>query len=514
MTQPLANPANPHAASRWDITTYGGLAIVPISGVVYSGKTWGCSIPEALFALAGSPATQTVLLDLNCHGGELDGFDDIVRGIDVLRAAGKRVVAIAHDQAYSLGCFIGMLCDEFVATPTAMVGMLGIVRSIVDQSRYAAEQGLQEWVSTTDPTRKTGTLSPIPDGLKANITAIDAQTWMTISGQLAAARGIDAESLRAMGAEIMLPGTAIAAGIVDRVTSYDVLVGELIQEQAASTLPGTMSSRLANTTGRAAAQAMGQPNPHSRLSLETIMHTRSVIGSIGRSLGLVAAAGTVPSPMANAAALSTAQRGTAPANTGTPKASSDDAAKEMTEEQLEQKYPEAMKKIKAKAAAEAAKAAMEAAPKEEEKTEAKAAEKDKTTATAATIGELKAAFPDDGAYCFACLEQGLDMQAALLGKVKAQAAQIESLQSGRAKSAGTPAASGSAPAIPSSASLAGKAQAGGETGQTPADFESALQIEMDAMRTRGVTVSKTTAMAIVGRKHPELYASHFKIQGR
>jgi hypothetical protein len=37
---------------------------------------------------------------------------------------------------------------------------------------------------------------------------------------------------------------------------------------------------------------------------------------------------------------------------------------------------------------------------------------------------------------------------------------------------------------------------------------------MDAMRTRGVTVSKTTAMAIVGRKHPELYASHFKIQGR
>jgi hypothetical protein len=218
--------------------------------------------------------------------------------------------------------------------------------------------------------------------------------------------------------------------------------------------------------------------------------------------------------MANAAALSTAQRGTAPANTGTPKASSDDAAKEMTEEELEQKYPEAMKKIKAKAAAEAAKAAMEAAPKEEEKTEAKADAKAKATATAATIGELKAAFPDDGAYCFACLEQGLDMQPALLGKVKAQAAQIESLQSGRAKPAGTPAASGSAPAIPSSASLAGKAQAGGETGQTPADFESALQIEMDAMRTRGVTVSKTTAMAIVGRKHPELYASHFKIQGR
>lgn len=521
MSQPLHNPANPHAASRWDITTYGGLAIVPIIGVVYSGKTWGCSIPEALFALAGSPATQTVLLDINCHGGELDGFDDIVRGIEVMRAAGKRVVAIAHDQAYSLGCFIGMLCDEFVATPTAMVGMLGIVRSIVDQSRYAAEQGLQEWVSTTDPTRKTGSLSPIPDGLKANITAIDAQTWMTISGQLAAARGIDAEALRALGAEIMLPGTAIAAGIVDRVTSYDILVGELIQEQAALTLPGTPAPRLAHTTGKAAAEAMVQPNPHSRLSLETIMHTRSVIGSIGRSLGLVAAAGTVPSPMANAATLSTTQRGTAAANTGTPKASSDDAAKEMTEEELEQKYPEAMKKIKAKAkaaaqaAAEAAKAAMEAAPKEEEKTEAKAKASASTgSAVPATIGELKAAFPDDGAYCFSCLEQGLDMQAALLGKVKAQAAEIQTLQSGRAKPAGTPAASGSAPAIPSSASLAGKSQASGETGQTPSDFESALQIEMDAMRARGVTVSKTTAMAIVGRKHPELYASHFKIQGR
>jgi chemotaxis protein histidine kinase CheA len=213
----------------------------------------------------------------------------------------------------------------------------------------------------------------------------------------------------------------------------------------------------------------------------------------------------------------TPARGTAATNTGTPKASADDA-KEMTEEELEQKYPEAMKKIKAKAAAqaaaEAAKAAMEAAPKEEEKAAAKSEAKSDAKATAsvtaaagtpATIGELKAAFPDDGAYCFSCLEQGLDMQAALLGKVKAQAAQIESLQSGRAKPASTPAASGSAPAIPSSAALA----AGGNVPVQFATFDEAMSHELAQAKAAGVPMSRGQALINCHRKYPELHAEKF-----
>jgi hypothetical protein len=149
---------------------------------------------------------------------------------------------------------------------------------------------------------------------------------------------------------------------------------------------------------------------------------------------------------------------------------------------------------------------MEAAPKEEEKTEAKAkATASVGSAVAATIGELKAAFPDDGAYCFTCLEQGLDMQAALLGKVKAQAAQIETLQSGRAKPAGTPAASGSAPAIPSSAALA----AGGNIPVQFATFDEAMSHELAQAKAAGVPMSRGEALINCQRKFPELHAAKF-----
>ena len=491
MTYQLPNPSNPHAASNWDVSVIGGLAILPIRGTVFGGRTWGCSIPEALFALANSPQTQTVLLDIDCYGGELNGFDDIRRGLEVLRAAGKKSVAIAHDRAYSLGAMIGMLCDDFVCTPSAEVGQLGVVRSIIDQSKYAAEQGLEEWVSTSDPTRKVGGLSPIPDGLKSNLIALDTHTWMMVSDLIAAARGLDPDALRAMGAEIMHPQAALATGIVTRVESFDVLVGELMDASltvASVALPGQTTR-----AGRAVASGpSSRPNPGflPRIPQELIMSTRTLLSSIG-----LAASALIPGPSAAAPAIAGRTPPPLPGSLSVGKAKAaaevEDAAEEMTEEEIEAKFPKAAASMKAKAAAAAAKAAVEAAAAEA----SASAKKDeaKASATPATIGELKAAFPDDPAFCFTCLEQGLDMQAALLGKVKAQADQIAALKAAAPPAGPTgpvtakPAAT--APAIASSASIAGRiegnAAAGGlGTGQTPETFDQAVQMEIASAMAR------------------------------
>ena len=524
MTQTLPNPANPHTASSWDVTVHGGLAIVPVRGVIYGGRTWVGSIPEALFALANSRETQTVLIDLDCHGGELNGFDDIRRGIEVLRAVGKRTVAIAHDRAYSLGAMIGMLCDEFVCTPSAEVGQLGVVRSIVDQSKYAAEQGLEEFVSSSDPSRKVGGLSPIPDGLKANLINLDAHTWMTISTLIAEARGLDPDALRSMGAEIFYPAAAADVGIVDRVESYDVLVSELMDSTSA---PAGFSLSMQDTrAGRAVASAPTTKTAGNlpRLSQELIMSTKTLLSSLG-----LAASAMIPGASANASGL--AGR-TAPANAGVGKAKAavevekEAASVDMTEEELEQKYPEAMKKIKAKAAAEAAKAAADAsaaeasaAAKKEEDAgkEASAKAAARPAAAPATIGELKAAFPDDGAYCFACLEQGLDMQTALMGKVKAQADQLKAMaaantgqggQSGNAKPAGTPAAT--APALASSASLAARGQAAGiPSGAQPADFDQAVELVIQTAAANGKPISRGMAIHTAASQYPELHVAKY-----
>jgi ClpP class serine protease len=518
----LPNPANPHSASSWDVTVHGGLAIVPVRGVIYGGRTWACSIPETLFALANSRETQTVLIDLDCHGGELNGFDDIRRGIEVLRAVGKRTVAIAHDRAYSLGAMIGMLCDEFVCTPSAEVGQLGVVRSIVDQSKHAAEQGLEEFVSSSDPSRKVGGLSPIPDGLKANLINLDAHTWMTISTLIAEARGLDPDALRSMGAEIFYPAAAADAGIVDRVESYDVLVSELMDSTSA---PAGFSLPMQDTrAGRAVASAPTTKTAGNlpRLSQELIMSTKTLLSSLG-----LAASAMIPGASANASGV--AGR-TAPVNAGVGKAKAsadkEGDAEEMTEEEIAAKYPKAVASMKAKAAAEAAKAAADAsaaeasaAAKKEEDAgkEASAKAAARPAAAPATIGELKAAFPDDGAYCFACLEQGLDMQTALMGKVKAQADQLKAMaaantgqggQIGNAKPAGTPAAT--APALASSASLAARGQAAGvPSGAQPADFDQAVELVIQTAAANGKPISRGMAIHTAASQYPELHVAKY-----
>lgn len=516
MTQTLPNPANPHTASHWDITVHGGLAIVPIRGMVFGGRTWGCSIPEALFGLANSVQTQTVLLDIDCHGGELNGFDDIRRGIEVLRAVGKRTVAIAHDRAYSLGAMIGMLCDEFVATPSAEVGQLGVVRSIVDQSQYAAEQGLVEFVSSSDPSRKVGSLSPIPDGLKANLIELDTHTWMTISTIIAQARGLDPDGLRALGAAIFHPEAAASSGIVTRVESFDVLVTELM-DSASAPAPVQIPGQTSRAGRIVAAAPSTEPAKNTgflhRISPELLMSTKNLLTSVG-----LAASALIPG--ASAAAPALAGRTPPPnANVGKAKAAAEvDDVEEMTEEEVEAKFPKVVASIKAKAAAAAAKAAVEASAGEAKQEEAKAAAN--PAATPATIGELKAAFPDDPAFCFSCLEQGLDMKTALMGKVKAQADQLAALkaatntgqggQSGNAKPAGTPAATAPAlaPALASSASLAARGQTSGviQTGAQPADFDQAVELVIQTATASGKHISRGTAIHMAANQYPELHA--------
>jgi hypothetical protein len=235
----------------------------------------------------------------------------------------------------------------------------------------------------------------------------------------------------------------------------------------------------------------------------------------------------IPGASANASGI--AGR-TAPANAGVGKAKAsadkEDAAEEMTEEEIAAKFPKAVASMKAKAAAEAAKAAADAsaaeasaAAKKEEDAgkEASAKAAARPAAAPATIGELKAAFPDDGAYCFACLEQGLDMQAALMGKVKAQADQLKAMaaantgqggQSGNAKPAGTPAAT--APALASSASLAARGQAAGiPAGAQPADFDQAVELVIQTAAANGKPISRGMAIHTAASQYPELHVAKY-----
>lgn len=217
----------------------GSVAVVPINGVLskYASMINGLSQPEGMTtarvaevirAAGEDRRAKSVLLDIDSPGGTVAGNSDMHEAVREVQAAGKGIVALAHDLAASGAYFLAVACDSVYLTPQAMVGSIGVYNVIQDTSAVAEKSGVKHYLVTSGKHKGGGYGIPVtPDKLdahQANINAM-AQVFREFVGER---RDLSGEALDSVTTgRVYVGAEAASVGLADGVTGFANLLAEM-----------------------------------------------------------------------------------------------------------------------------------------------------------------------------------------------------------------------------------------------------------------------------------------------
>jgi ClpP class serine protease len=221
------------------------VAVVPIVGVIEHRRGIlsellgvGVSTSEvrtAIRALAAEPDTNTIVLVIDSPGGEVDGVTELAATIRDVRRT-RRVVAIADTMAASAAYWIGAQASEFVATPSAQLGSIGVYGAHEDVSGLEAKLGGQRDADFGRPLQGRNLepwldLRPGAGDPQGQVDAI----YQTLVDDIAFGRHVSPGTVARRFGEgrTLLANPALAAGMVDRIGTLEDVIAEASDRAAA-----------------------------------------------------------------------------------------------------------------------------------------------------------------------------------------------------------------------------------------------------------------------------------------
>ncbi|MDD5350810.1 MAG: S49 family peptidase [Chthoniobacteraceae bacterium] len=153
--------------------TDAGVAIIPICGTLmnHAGlleKMCGaCSYDDIRHDLDTAltvRALQKIVLHIDSPGGTCSGSQEVADKISRIRESGVRIEAVTDSQICSAAYNLAAGCNSISCTKTSVVGSIGVIIALLDESLAYEMQGLSRDLITSGPLKGTGfpgtTLSP------------------------------------------------------------------------------------------------------------------------------------------------------------------------------------------------------------------------------------------------------------------------------------------------------------------------------------------------------------------
>jgi len=218
--------------------TSGTVGIIPIYGMIFpraslmtemSGGTSISDIRAAFRMAQADEAVGSILFDVDSPGGFADGIEELAAEIRDARGR-KPMVAIANYGMASAAYYLGAQADEVVASPSSMVGWIGTVMVHQEFSKMDEQAGVTTRIFR-DPAGKFGgnEFEPLSDKAAADFQRDVGDFSTQFVNAVAKGRGVSVATVRADFGEGggMTAARAKAAGLVDRVETFDATVGRL-----------------------------------------------------------------------------------------------------------------------------------------------------------------------------------------------------------------------------------------------------------------------------------------------
>ena len=260
-----------------------GVALVPVHGPLVaraslfediSGATSYSTIMADVQAAADDPAVSAIVLCMASPGGQVHGCGEAAQALLAVRGR-KPLIAFVEGDACSAAYWLASACDEIVAADTAILGCLGTQVAYLDDEEFMARTGFREVVITSSQTPDKNVPPTNESGRAAHQTLVDDIASVFLDS-VAANRGVDRAYVDAhFGRGAVLVGErALAAGLADRLGTYEVLHDELARgawhnpraslAARGAALTSTETSFMRRTVARtASASASADPALHS-----------------------------------------------------------------------------------------------------------------------------------------------------------------------------------------------------------------------------------------------------------
>jgi signal peptide peptidase SppA len=186
---------------------------------------------------------KTIVMVIDSPGGVVSGLNETVKALQKLRAEhpNVRTVAYCNEMAASAAYALACSCERIIAPPSAIVGSIGVISTMVSQARRDKKEGFDVRLLTSGARKADGhPHAPLSDkAVEIEQTRVEklADAFFRLASK---ARGISVDTVRGLQAGIFLGKDAKKVGLINEVESLDDVIAKAnaSETSAASTSAG------------------------------------------------------------------------------------------------------------------------------------------------------------------------------------------------------------------------------------------------------------------------------------
>lgn len=235
----------------------GSVAIITLHGVMAQRRLPGDStgggadtekVGRAIDKAAADSAVKAIILHVDSPGGSVAGAGELAAKVRAARDI-KPIIAQVDSQAASAAYWVASQATEVVATPGGSVGSIGVVALHEDVSAMLEAQGVRPTLISAGKYKTEGNpFAPLDDEALSHFQSIVDDAYGDFVAAVAAGRGTTIKTVEASYGQgrVLLAKKALAAGMVDRIATYDQTLARFRAPQ----LPTQRRARAARAIAR------------------------------------------------------------------------------------------------------------------------------------------------------------------------------------------------------------------------------------------------------------------------
>lgn len=242
------SPGQPFRATKDGVAVIGVTAPMTNRMTPWPGLLSYEYLSVALNAAAKDTSVSSIVLDCDSPGGECIGCFELAAQIRAIDKS-KPVVASVNGLCASACYALASACRSITATPSSVIGSIGVILLHVDMSRMLDRAGVG--VSLIDAPEgghkaDANEFEPLPDDVKADLQRDVNVFYDQFIACVAAGRGarLSADAAKKTEAKTYIGAEAKAAGLVDAIGSFSDVLASV-----------ESSARIAAATRKLAAEA-------------------------------------------------------------------------------------------------------------------------------------------------------------------------------------------------------------------------------------------------------------------
>lgn len=211
---------------RGPLSHHGSFLTLLLGGTSYD------AITAALRAAVADPNITNVVMAFDTPGGGVIGLEETAAEIRAARKV-KPVIGVVDGMAASAGYWLAAQTSPLIASPSSLVGSLGVVAVVVDSSALEERLGIRTHAITTSKYKGEGIPgTPVTDEVREAMRQLALGFHRRFVADVATGRRTTEATVEAKFGEgrVVAAREALKLGMVDRLATFNDVLGELTRD--------------------------------------------------------------------------------------------------------------------------------------------------------------------------------------------------------------------------------------------------------------------------------------------